>query len=112
MMGYDEGRDRAFQTLQAEIKQGGKFVTYKYVISILILTFRRDSKVHYIKPGESRIVPGIKYTVLSFIFGWWGFPFGLIFTPYAIVVNFMGGKDVTADVLPRLAAGYSPVDID
>ena len=36
------------------------------------------------------------YTLVSLVFGWWGFPFGLIYTPMALITNLSGGRDVTA----------------
>jgi hypothetical protein len=30
--------------------------------------------------------------------GWWGIPWGPIFTVQSLVVNFKGGKDITAAV--------------
>lgn len=33
--------------LQQEINAGGRFVIYSYVISILIMTFRRNSNIYF-----------------------------------------------------------------
>ncbi len=43
---------------------------------------------------------GFAYTLLSLVAGWWGIPFGLIFTPTAIFTNMRGGKNVTAAIFP------------
>ena len=42
------------------------------------------------------------FSLLSLFLGWWGFPFGPIFTIWALVVNFGGGRDVTHEVLANL----------
>jgi hypothetical protein len=87
------------QQLAQELAQGAKFVVYSYAISVIILTFKRGSDVYYIRPGESAIAKGMPFTILSLIVGWWGFPFGPIFTIWALIVNLGGGKDVTHEVV-------------
>ena len=43
----------------AEIKrlvnQGGKFVIFPYTISILVMTFQRNSSIYLIRPEENSI---------------------------------------------------------
>ena len=85
--------------LQSELAKGGRFVVFSYCISLLVVTFQRSSEVHFIRAGESAFAKSLPYTLLSLFLGWWGFPFGLIFTPMAIYSNLTGGKDVTAQVL-------------
>ena len=87
------------QQLSQELSQGAKFVVFSYAISVIILTFKRGSEVYYIRPGESAVAKGMPYTLLSLVTGWWGFPFGPIFTIWAVAVNFGGGKDVTQEVV-------------
>jgi len=83
----------------AEIAQamteGGRFVVYQYVVSIIVLTFRRGSAIHFIPPGESAAKKGLPYTFLTLIAGWWGIPWGPIYTVGALGTNLGGGKDVT-----------------
>ena len=81
------------------VQQGGCFVVYQYCISIVVLTFRRSSAIQYIGPGQDRIGPGLPYTLISLILGWWGFPFGPIFTIASVWNNSRGGKNVTAGML-------------
>ena len=88
--------------LQMQVNQGGKFVLYKYCISIVIMTFRRGSDIHFIKAGESGVGKGLKFTLLSMLLGWWGIPWGPIYTIEAIIVNFGGGKNVTQEVLASM----------
>lgn len=88
--------------LRTEVQQGAKFVIYEYCISILIMTFKRGSAVHYIRPGASAIGPAVPYILLSAVAGWWGFPWGFIYTPMALITNFGGGKDVTNEVLASM----------
>ena len=85
--------------INRELSNGGKFVVFQYCISILVMTFRRSSDIYFIRAGESTIKHSIGFTLLTFFIGWWGFPWGPIYTIGALVTNFSGGKDITADVL-------------
>jgi hypothetical protein len=85
--------------LQQELQQGGKFVMYQYCISLLIITFKRSSNIYFLRHEENAVVKGLPFTLLSFVLGWWGIPWGPIYTIQSIWVNFKGGKDVTNEVL-------------
>ena len=89
--------------LQQEINQGGKFVVYQYCISILVMTFKRSSGIYFIKSEENAVIKGLGFTLLTFLLGWWGIPWGPIYTIQSIIVNFQGGKDVTAEVFAALS---------
>jgi hypothetical protein len=88
---------------QAELQKGGKFVTYQYVISLLVITFKRSSDVYFVKADESAAAKGLLFTLLSLVLGWWGIPWGPIYTIQALIVNLGGGKDVTAQMLAAMA---------
>jgi hypothetical protein len=90
--------------LQQELQQGGKFVIFQYCISVLILTFKRGSDIYFIRHEDNAVVKGLPFTLLSFLFGWWGIPWGPIYTIQSIWVNFGGGKDVTQEVLASMAS--------
>lgn len=85
--------------LNNELSNGAKFVVYQYCISILVMTFKRSSDIYFIRSRESSGVKGISFTLLSALVGWWGFPWGPIYTIMVIVNNCNGGKDVTQQVL-------------
>lgn len=87
------------EQLTRAIDQGGKFVIYEYCISIFILTFKRPSNIHFIPPGSSRLKRGIGFTLTSLLLGWWGIPWGPIYTIGSLVTNLRGGRDVTGDVI-------------
>jgi len=88
--------------LAALIDQGARVVVFRYCISIVVITFRRSATV-LVRPGQSVKAAGLPYTLMSLALGWWGLPFGLIFTPIAIAQNLSGGTDVTGQM--RAAAG-------
>lgn len=94
--------------LQAEINQGGKFVMYQYCISLLVITFKRSSNIHFITHDQNALVKGLPFTLLSLVLGWWGIPWGPIYTIQSLWVNFQGGKDVTKEVLASMSAAATP----
>ena len=98
--------------LRTELQKGGKFVTYQYVISILVMTFKRSSNIYFIKTGESAIVRGLPFTLLSLLVGWWGIPWGIIYTIQALITNLGGGQDVTAQVLASTGQAVPPQNIN
>ncbi len=73
-----------------------RYVTFSYCISLVVITFKRDSDVIAIQPGESAFVKGLPYTLLTLALGWWGFPFGPIFSIWALYTNLTGGKEVSS----------------
>ena len=91
-----------WQQLESEIQRGAKFVVYQYCISIVILTFRRGSSVYFIRTGESMLLKGLPFSLISLFLGWWGIPWVPIYTIGSFITNFKGGKDVTQQVLARL----------
>lgn len=85
--------------INRELDRGGKFVIYQYAISIIVMTFRRSSDVYFIRGNESGVVKGLSYTILTFLFGWWGIPWGPIHSIGSLYQNLRGGKDVTQEIL-------------
>lgn len=85
--------------INTELSRGAKFVVFQYCISIVIMTFNRSSDIHFIKAGESTFSKSIGYTIISLIVGWWGFPWGPIYTIGSLFNNLNGGKDITQEVL-------------
>jgi hypothetical protein len=90
--------------LQMELQKGGKFVMYQYCISLLVITFRRSSDIYFIRSEDNAIVKGLPFTLLSLVLGWWGIPWGPVYTIASVWTNFKGGKDVTQEVLASMAA--------
>ena len=99
------------EQVKFEVQRGGRFVVYHYCISIVVLTFRRGTDVYFVRAGESRVKKGMPWTLLTLVAGWWGIPFGPIFSIMSLVTNFKGGKDVTAELSARLtqAPAAAPV---
>ncbi len=88
--------------VQDQVRQGAKFVTFTYCMSFLVVTLRRNSDVIFVRAGQSAFVAGLPYTLLSLMIGWWGFPWGLVYTPIAIIQNLSGGTDHTLAIMNDL----------
>ena len=68
------------EELSFEIQRGGRFVMYYYCVSLIVITFRRASDVHFIRAGESSVSKGLVWILLTILLGWWGIPWGPIWT--------------------------------
>ena len=90
----------------AELKQkvaaGAKFVTFEYTISIVVATFKRPTSVYFIDVNESTAKHSWHLSTLTAVMGWWGIPWGPIYTIGSFVTNFGGGKDVTNIVMQQI----------
>jgi hypothetical protein len=84
--------------LQAELARGGRLVFFEYCISFVFVTLRSPSGVYLLRAGETGLVRGLSYSVLSLVLGWWGVPWGIIYTPLTLWTNLSGGRDVTAEL--------------
>jgi hypothetical protein len=84
--------------LEAEVAAGGRFVFYEYCISFVVLTLRCPTRIRYLRPSEIGVARGLPYVLLSLLLGWWGLPWGIIYTPLTIFTNLCGGHDVTEQV--------------
>lgn len=88
--------------IQLELQRGAKFVVYSYCVSLILVTFRRPSEIYFLPAGASRVRKGLSFSLVTLLLGWWGIPWGPVYSVQSIVDNFRGGKDVTADFSPRM----------
>ena len=102
------------EALSDEITRGGRLVVFPYCISIIFMTFRRSSGLHLIRQGESALAKGWPFLLISLFLGWWGIPWGLIYTPVCLFQVLAGGKNVTQEIIgsiqveARRAAAFAP----
>lgn len=83
-----------------DVLAGTRFVTYPFVVSILILSFNRNmGGVHAVASGRWPTSPMLGATIVSTLFGWWGFPWGIVWTPISLFHLWNGGRDATKDLL-------------
>ena len=87
------------QEINLELQNGGRFVVFEYCISIVIMTFKRPSSVYFIRAGEGTAGKSIGFTLISLLVGWWGFPWGPIYTLGSLTTNLRGGRDITQSVV-------------
>ena len=91
------------EMIEVEVHKGGRFKYFAYTISIIVFTWHSSSEVYFIKNGENAVAKGMPFTILSFLFGCWGFPKGPKHTFQSIRTNLNGGKDVTEEVMSTVA---------
>ncbi len=92
------------EELDKEIAEGGKFVYYQYTVSVLIMTFKRNSDIYFVKSKQKSAIKGLPYTLASAVLGWWGIPWGPIYTVQTLSRNINGGLDVTPQIMSALVA--------
>ncbi|WP_051655938.1 MULTISPECIES: hypothetical protein [unclassified Bacteroides] len=90
-------KDWSINELEMDIARGGKFVIYTYTISLIAFTTRRPTDIYYIKSDEHAIGKGWPFLILSFFLGWWGIPWGPIYTIQSIWYAF-AGKNITEEI--------------
>ncbi|WP_414575945.1 hypothetical protein [Anabaena sp. CCY 9402-a] len=94
--------DMTVEELNQELANGAKFVVFLYCFSIVILTFKRSSEIYLIKSGENTLKKSIKFTLISLFLGWWGLPWGIVYTIQCLFTNLSGGRDVTQQIMAAL----------
>jgi hypothetical protein len=82
--------------LTRELAAGGRLVRYELCVSLIFTTFRRESAIYFVPAGHSGFWSGLPYTLVSLLLGWWGLPWGVLYTPVCVFTNLTGGRDVTA----------------
>jgi hypothetical protein len=90
--------------LAEALAQGCRLVTYEYCVSLIVVTWRRQSRVYLLAANETGLRQAAPYLLLTMFLGWWGLPWGLIYTPLALVTNLAGGRDASAYFRPPSAS--------
>ena len=86
-----------------EIGEGARFVVYQYCISVVLMSFKNSSAIHLVRPGQRNWGAALPLTAVSLVAGWWGIPWGPIWTVATVAGNLSGGKDVTEEVMAALS---------
>lgn len=84
------------------VQQGGKFVVFPYTVSFILMTLKRSSDIYFIKADENTFKYSYGYVLLNIIVGWWGIPWGPIYTIGSAYHHIVGGKDLTQAVMSHL----------
>jgi hypothetical protein len=90
------------------MKSKVKHKVYHYSINILTFHDNGISKIYEIKEGVNPVLPGLKYSLITILLGWWSIEIFNIFrfkfvNPFqawinsanALEINFSGGDDLT-----------------
>ena len=85
------------------LPRGARFVMFEYCISLVIMPFKRPTAIYFLRSDERAIGKSYPFILISLLLGWWGIPWGPIYTITSLVTNLGGGRDVTADVMAALA---------
>jgi hypothetical protein len=88
--------------VEADVLSGGRFLAFSWTLSVVIMSFRNSSGMRFFRAREMAGARAFGYGLLTLLLGWWGFPWGLIYTPASLVRNARGGYDHTAPVMALL----------
>lgn len=88
--------------VEDDILRGGRFRTFSWNFSIVVMSFKRGSSLTYVRSDQWTGTKAFPYTLVSLVVGWWGIPFGIFFTIATLYRNALGGYDNTTDVLNAL----------
>jgi hypothetical protein len=80
--------------VQPETSPTVRQVRFEYCISLVFLTWRRESEPIELRPGQSAAVASFPYCLITLLLGWWGVPWGLLLTPLVLWNNLRGGREV------------------
>jgi hypothetical protein len=93
--------------LAFELERGGRFIQYQYCVSVIFMTFKRGTDIYFVAADHSPVIKGLPWTILSLVAGWWGIPWGPIFTVQSLWYNLRGGHDVTPQTAMALQVPIS-----
>lgn len=84
-------------------------VRFGYCISFLLFTVRYETEVLELPQGRSLFLASLPYNLITFLFGWWGVPWGLMVTPVVLYRNLIGGiAEFTSSKEVGLSAKSAP----
>ncbi len=86
------------------IERGATVVRYPYVISAVVASFSLESRAVLIERPNQRYTKAIPYLLFTLLFGWWGVPWGPIFTAKALWSLIQGGEDITDSIRDELVS--------
>ena len=92
--------DISFDELTERIDKGSRFIAMSYCVSIMFaVTLRRFSPAFLIEDNSELKKIKNKYNRLTFFLGWWGIPWGPIYSVHSLQMNNKGGIDMTEDII-------------
>ena len=94
--------------VQAELARGARFVAYQWCVSLGVVTLKRVSAVYFLRPGETGFLRNYLWSLCSLLGGWWGIPWGPVYTIESVWTNLRGGLDLTTAMANDLAGPNAP----
>jgi hypothetical protein len=82
-------------------------VRHHLVFSLLIVAFRRKTR-WLIKGHEPRFASALGASLYTLCYGWWGIPFGVLWTPIAVFKNITGSSTMRVSDLWQTSAASAP----
>jgi hypothetical protein len=58
--------------LETALAAGGRLVFFEYCISLFVASLRRPSRIYLLRAGDSALVRGLPYSLVSLLLGWLG----------------------------------------
>lgn len=84
---------------EREVIAGGRYLVFEYCWS-LVVSFKHGSPPVLVRAGDDGFGAALRYSLVSFVFGWWGIP-GPIWVFTTLRHNARGGQDVTLATLTQ-----------
>ena len=79
-----------------------KVTQFQACFSFLIMTTKSPSRF-FINGHDNLIANGLAYTLVTLVFGWWGLPWGPIYTLETLYRNTVGGhKQVIGEMIDKI----------
>lgn len=92
------------EEIALKLTEGFRLLSYEYCLSFLVITLKRPTAVYLVAPGESDLGNRALFSSLSFFMGWWGIPWGPIYTISTIYRNLSGGHDHSKALIEHVLA--------
>lgn len=78
-----------------EITPTSKLVRYTFVVSLVVITHRSESRYYFEDMEKSKASMAKLFSTLgSLLFGWWGLPWGPIWTIKAVIDNMANSDEI------------------
>jgi hypothetical protein len=82
--------------------EGVTIAGLQYCFSFIVMSFKQPSAVYFIGSNENAFSKAIPFNMMTLLFGWWGIPWGPVYSIGCLFQNINGGKDVTEEVMQHL----------
>lgn len=92
------------EEIALKLTEGYRLVSYEYCLSFIVVTLKRSSDLYLVPPREADLGNRALFSSLSFFIGWWGIPWGPIYTISTIFRNLRGGHDHSQKLVDHVLA--------